>query len=33
MAGEADTKLLAEQRCVGMYNALVDDNNTKETKE
>lgn len=31
MAGEADTKRLAEERCVGMYNALVDDN--KETQE
>ena len=24
MAGEADTKRLAEERCVGLYNALVD---------
>ena len=24
MAGEADTKRLAEARCVGLYNALVD---------
>lgn len=34
MAREADTKRLAEERCVGMYNALVDGgNNTQETKE
>lgn len=34
MAGEADTKRLAEERCVGLYNALVDaGNNTQETKE
>lgn len=26
MAGEADTKRLAEERCVGLYNSLVDDN-------
>ena len=25
MAGEADTKRLAEERCVGLYNSLVDD--------
>lgn len=31
MAGEADTKRLAEERCVGLYNALVDNN--KEVKE
>ena len=24
MAGEADAKRLAEARCVGLYNALVD---------
>ena len=35
MAGEADTKRLAEARCVGLYNALVDgvdnpDTNNKE---
>ena len=24
MAGEADTKRLAEERCIGLYNALVD---------
>lgn len=35
MAGEADTKRLAEERCVGLYNALVDgvdnpDTNNKE---
>ena len=24
LAGEADTKRLAEERCVGLYNALVD---------
>ena len=27
MAGEADAKRLAEERCVGLYNALVDENN------
>lgn len=27
MAGEADAKRLAEERCVGLYNALVDVNN------
>lgn len=27
MAGEADAKRLAEERCVGLYNSLVDDNN------
>ena len=27
MAGEADAKRLAEERCVGLYNALVDTNN------
>ncbi len=27
MAGEADAKRLAEARCVGLYNALVDTNN------
>lgn len=26
MAGEADAKRLAEERCVGLYNSLVDDN-------
>ena len=34
MAGEADAKRLAEERCVGLYNALVDvdnpDTNNKE---
>lgn len=25
MAGEADAKRLAEERCVGLYNSLVDD--------
>ena len=34
MAGEADTKRLAEERCVGLYNALVDGgNNTQDNKE
>ena len=34
LAGEADTKRLAEERCVGLYNALVDDgNNTQDNKE
>lgn len=28
MAGEADAKRLAEARCVGLYNALVDADNT-----
>ena len=28
MAGEADAKRLAEERCVGLYNALVDVDNT-----
>lgn len=32
MAGEADTKRLAEERCVGMYNALVGESSTQETK-
>ena len=33
MAGEADAKRLAEERCVGLYNALVDaDNDTNEVK-
>lgn len=27
MAGEADAKRLAEERCVGLYNSLVDENN------
>ena len=27
MAGEADAKRLAEERCVGLYNALVDADN------
>lgn len=31
MAGEADTKRLAEERCVGLYNSLVDSNT--EVKE
>ena len=35
MAGEADAKRLAEERCIGLYNALVDgadhpDTNNKE---
>ena len=34
LAGEADTKRLAEERCVGLYNALVDGgNNTQDNKE
>ena len=31
MAGEADTKRLAEERCIGLYNSLVDSNT--EVKE
>lgn len=31
MAGEADAKRLAEERCVGLYNSLVDSNT--EVKE
>lgn len=27
MAGEADAKRLAEERCIGLYNSLVDENN------
>ena len=34
LAGEADTKRLAEERCVGLYNALVDGgSNTQDNKE
>lgn len=34
MAGEADTKRLAEERCIGLYNALVDvDNPDTDNKE
>ena len=35
MAGEADAKQLAEERCVGLYNALVDgtDNPDTDNKE
>ena len=34
MAGEADAKRLAEERCVGLYNALVDaDNPDTDNKE
>ena len=35
MAGEADAKRLAEARCVGLYNALVDgvDNHDTNNKE
>ena len=38
MAGEADAKRLAEERCVGLYNALVDseddaDNTDTNNKE
>ena len=38
MAGEADAKRLAEERCVGLYNALVDsedgvDNHDTNNKE
>lgn len=29
MAGEADTKRLAEERCVELYNTLVDDSENK----
>lgn len=31
MAGEADAKRLAEERCVGLYNALVDDVDNPDT--
>ena len=31
MAGEADAKRLAEERCVGLYNALVDDADNPDT--
>lgn len=27
MAGEADAKRLAKERCIGLYNTLVDENN------
>ena len=33
MAGEADAKRLAEERCVGLYNALVDDYSNDTVKQ